>query len=152
MRVMNVRAPADFGEQLKKALREIRIGDYEEADRTLAPLRALLPSSDVTPSRNPGTDEYNRLRLATLMAEVADYRGNYNDAEAALHPHRRTIDDLEELHRESDDLHFGEVTPPYRFRRQQLFYLWQQSVWTYRVGQIPLSRQYLNLAIDLAER
>lgn len=145
--------PKDFPEQLKKALLRIRVGDYESAHAVLAPLRAYLPSDSGGLPSTPGPVDYYRLRLATLLAEVAEYRGDYEAARTALLPYGRIVTELEELQREGADLDYTNRPPrAYLFLRQKLYYLWQESVWRYRTGNILRSRELLDLAVHLSER
>ena len=110
--------------------------------------------------------EYHRLRLATLVAELAEYRGRYKPREDAKPPvtiqtitakealahYDLIIPDLEDWQREGS-VKFGEEKNPVRLLlRQKLYFLWQQSVLQYRTGDISRSRELLDLAIDLADR
>lgn len=147
---MYKKLPADFEEQLTKALRGLRIGDYKTAGDILDGLRDYLPKEDTLVPRRPESHEYFRLRLSTLLAEVAEYRGDYEEGRRALHPYREAIKELKELQREAGDFEFPKTE--YLVLRQKLYYLWQWSVWYYRKEHIAKSRELLDLAIDLAQR
>ncbi len=142
--------PEDFPEKLTEALWMVRVGAYAKADRVLEPLRPYIPTEPVELSPAPDADEYYRLRLVTLVSEVADYKGDYYAAEVALRPYERIVRELQELPKSK--LHFdGPKDPAWLLFRQKLYYLWQKSVLHYRADAIARSKELLNLAIDLAE-
>jgi hypothetical protein len=147
--------PPDFEKRLRKALTAIRIGDYNAADKILERLSPYLPSGDdVDLARIREENEYHRLRLATLMAEAAEYRGLYEKAENALKPYEGIVAELKEQKGcPSEELRFnGERDPRRLLLRQKLYFIWQKSVWLYRTGKVSESRELLDVAMDLGTR
>jgi len=143
-------------EKLADALRRIRVGDYDAA---LAILDLLRGSQvEATFRAEPDASDFAQLRLATLLAEAAEYKGKYDEQKKALDvydPDERLIADLRDIDLNNDSFDFSEYDRlRQRFVRQQLYYLWQRSVWEYRSrhGSIAKSRELLDLALRLANR
>jgi tetratricopeptide (TPR) repeat protein len=142
-----------LGNTLTEALRDIRVGDYKSADATLNSVMDHMATERVDLLREPSPYEYYQLRLATLVAEVAEYKGDYDLERRALMPYDRIVKELEEMQDTNGSLDFtGLSRAQHLLVRQKLYYLWQKSVWLYRHGAINRSRVLLDVALDLATR
>lgn len=152
--------PRDLEQPTSDALACIRLGDYDGATLILAPYRHRLARQNVVLD-DVGRQEFLRLRLATLIAEVYDSKGLYDEAGRVLFPYNSVVRDLKQIQDKlaKEDAKEGEKQPlepeepfDYRVTRGKLYFLWQTSVWRYRKERIELSRELLDIAIDLAER
>ncbi len=131
----------------------MRVGDYEKARELLDPLRPLLPTKPTPFPASPTTAEYYRLRLATLLAEVAEFEGRYDEAKAYLDPYAGIVVDLKTMSGEDGGFHFDDPKDPGRLTlRQKIYYLWQRSVVLYRTDHVADSARLLRLGTVLATR
>jgi Tetratricopeptide repeat len=137
---------------LTRALWRLRIGDHRGAEQILEPLRARLPKE--ISCRAPKQRDIHALRVATLLAELDDHYDRYKEASAILDLYERdVIDDLKRKWRTKKfKPKFGSRDDPrWQFFRQQLYFAWQRSIVQYRAGEVPESRELLNIAIGFAE-
>jgi tetratricopeptide (TPR) repeat protein len=145
--------PEDFSRRLSQALNKMRIGDYARARALLDPLKHLLPTEPVPFPEGPTVDDYYRLRLATLLAEVAEFEGHYKEAEAYLSSYAGIVVELKAMSDDDSSFHFDDPKDPARLAlRQKIYYLWQRSVVLYRTDRVADSARLLRLAIDLGTR
>lgn len=139
-----------LSETLETALSELRVGNYTAAARVLRELPGARGPLDL---RDHGVGgQILLLRLITLRAEIADHFGRTSELHAILKGHEWILKDLIDVDRDGGTLTFKGRTPAWRFRRQQIYYLWLWSVHDYRTSHYAASRERLERARRLAEK
>jgi exonuclease VII small subunit len=138
---------------VRDALRRVRVGDYANASSLLAPLEALVPRDANDLQRLASEEQALMLRLITLLSEIADHNGEYDRAGVLLLPHRWIEAEVKRITNGAETLFFGDDQRDERkLLRQQLYYIWQSSVYRYRKNRYVESAKLITFARDVAER
>ncbi len=139
--------------ELEEALTSVRIGNHERAKAHLKASGIEIPRGYVD-ERPTTMEDVERLRAVTLAAEIAEHDGAYDRAKAYLAPFQEAITPTleEEARAQTPDVVFSSRNLRWQIVRQELYYLWQLSVASYRAGEYQESRRQLQIALRLAEK
>lgn len=140
-----------FAGSVADALANVRVGDHARAWDILERWEHKIPT-DYGGVLPPSPEAVLCLRVATLVAEIAERRGDKAHGARVLLPLDRIIEDVKSTERSKLIGSLTDGSLEWRYFQQKLYYVWQRSVLAYRKGDLDESTRLLNLALRVAQQ